>query len=232
MVIRFLPLELMQGESGQVLLKGLLATLELTALAWLLAFAVGIVLAVIRTSGLKGADTVVGAYVAYHRNVPLLVQILFWYFGIATLLPMLVQKWLNVHGGGFFAGAIAIGLCMAAYVGEDLRSGIRAVSKGQLEAARAIGLTFVQSMRFVIVPQALRNVIPALVNETLLLFKNTSLLMAIGVGELTYASRQIETQTFRTFEIFAITTVCYLVISIFIMLGGRALERHYKVAGR
>jgi polar amino acid transport system permease protein len=232
MAIGFGSLDLLQGESGQVLFKGLLATLELTALAWLIAFAIGILLAVIRSSGLRWADGTVAVYVAYHRNVPLLVQILFWYFGIVTLLPMAAQRWLNGHGGGFVAGAIAIGLCMAAYVSEDLRSGIRAISRGQLEAARAIGLTFVQAMRFVVVPQALRNVIPALVNETLLLFKNTSLLMAIGVGELTYASRQLETQTFRTFEIFAITTVCYLAVSILIMLGGRFLERRYKIAGR
>ena len=121
---------------------------------------------------------------------------------------------------------------MAAYVSEDLRSAMRAISHGQFEAARAMGLSFLQTMRYVVIPQALRHATPSLVNEMLLLLKNTSLLMAIGVAELTYATRQIETQTFRTFEIFALATIAYLAISVCIMLTGHALERHFRVAGR
>jgi len=228
----FMPLQLLQGDSGTIFYNGIVLTLELTALAGCIAFSVGALLAVLRATGSKIASGFVVAYVAYHRNIPLLVQILFWYFGITGLLPGAVQSWLNQHGGGFLCGAVAIGLCMAAYVSEDLRSGMRAISSGQVEAARAMGLSFIQTMRYVVIPQAVRHAIPSLVNEMLLLLKNTSLLMAIGVAELTYATRQIETQTFRTFEIFALATICYLAISFCIMFSGRALERYFKVAGR
>ena len=109
---------------------------------------------------------------------------------------------------------------------------MRSVSSGQREAARSLGLTFFQTMRDIVIPQALRNAMPALVNSTLLIFKNTSLLMAIGVTEMTYASRMIEAQTFRTLEVFLIATAFYLMVSLVIMVGGHALERHYRIAGR
>jgi polar amino acid transport system permease protein len=232
MSTEFLFLQLLQNESGTILYQGIVSTLQLTLLAGCLAFSIGAILATIRAAGQPITVRFVAGYVAYHRNVPLLVQILFWYFGITALLPAPVQSWLNQHGGAFLSGAVAIGLCMAAYVSEDLRSGMRAISTGQLQAARALGLSFIQAMRYVIIPQALRHAIPSLVNEMLLLLKNTSLLMAIGVAELTYATRQIEGQTFRTFEIFAIATLCYLTMSFCIMFSGRALERHFKMARR
>ena len=232
MSTEFISLQLLQKESGTIFYMGIVSTLELTALAGCLAFAIGAILATIRASGRKMAVRFVAGYGAYHRNIPLLVQILFWYFGITDLLPAPAQSWLNQHGGAFLSGAVAIGLCMAAYVSEDLRSGMRAISTGQLQAARALGLSFIQAMRYVIIPQAVRHAIPSLVNEMLLLLKNTSLLMAIGVAELTYATRQIEAQTFKTFEIFACATLCYLMMSLCIMLSGRALERHFKMAQR
>ena len=169
---------------------------------------------------------------AYHRNVPLLVQVLFWYFGVTAVLPAAVQQWINAHGGGLVPGAVALGLCLGAYVSEDLRSGIRTVAHGQIEAARAIGLNFVQTMHCIVLPQALRAALPALVNDTLLLFKNTSLLMAIGVAELTYATRQIEGQTFRSFEIFAVSTLIYLGVSFVIMATGHLLEQRFQTARR
>jgi polar amino acid transport system permease protein len=228
----FHPLALLQGPHGIDLWAGLRLTLLATLAAWLLAYALGIVLAAIRSLPSKVAEKAVALYVAYHRNVPLLVQVLYWYFGVVTLLPDSLQRWLNGHGGGFYAGAVALGLCMAAYVSEDLRSGMRTVPHGHVEAARAIGLTFMQTMAYVVLPQALRAALPALVNNSLLLFKNTSLLMAIGVAELTYATRQIEGQTFRTFEVFTIATVVYLAISLVIMAVGHVLEERYRTQRR
>ncbi len=228
----FNPANLLQGENGTIIANGMIASVELTVLAWLVAFGVGLGLAVLRAMHTRAGTAFVAVYVAYHRNVPLLVQILFWYVGISGLLPGAMQQWLNGHGGGFFSGAIAIGLCLAAFVSEDLRSGMRSVSSGQREAARSLGLTFFQTMRDIVIPQALRNAMPALVNSTLLIFKNTSLLMAIGVTEMTYASRMIEAQTFRTLEVFLIATAFYLMVSLVIMVGGHALERHYRIAGR
>lgn len=232
MIGNFHPLALLAGPHGIDLWAGLRLTLFATLAAWLLAYALGMALAAVRSLPSKAADRAVAAYVAYHRNVPLLVQVLYWYFGVVTLLPDSLQRWMNDHGGGFYAGVAALGLCMAAYVSEDLRSGIRTVPNGHVEAARAIGLTFMQTMAHVVMPQALRAALPALVNNTLLLFKNTSLLMAIGVAELTYATRQIEGQTFKTFEVFSMATVLYLAISLVIMLAGNLLEQRYRTQRR
>ena len=227
----FHPLGLLQGPQAFDIWAGLRLTFVVTATAWVVAFGLGTLLATVRSLPSKVADRAVAAYVAYHRNVPLLVQVLYWYFGVVTLLPDGLQRWMSDHGGGIYAGVLALGLCMAAYVSEDLRSGIRTVAKGQVEAARAMGLTFTQTMVHVVLPQALRAALPALVNNTLLLFKNSSLLMAVGVAELTYATRQIEGQTFRTFEVFSVATVLYLTISLVIMLGGQRLEHAIKCGG-
>ena len=134
--------------------------------SWLLAMALAIVLLTIRLTPSVIAQRCVAAYVSYHRNVPTLVQLMLWYFGISNLLPDAVQECLSDHDGEAIFAVIALGLCQAAFFSEDMRSGLRAVSAGQAEAARALGHSYVGSMRYVILPQAIRNAIPALVNHT------------------------------------------------------------------
>ncbi|WP_286898796.1 amino acid ABC transporter permease [Achromobacter sp. UBA2119] len=220
-----------QGEYPDWLLRGLITTLALAGLSWILAFFVGSLLAVIRLTGSPVANGLVATYVAFHRNVPMLVHIMFWYFGVPALLPFAVTDWLNSHGSEFTLSCIAIGLVMSAYVCEDLRSAVRGIPAGQVEAARALGLSFLKTMRKVVLPQAFRIAIPPLLNQTLLLLKNTSLAMAIGVTELTAAAREIENNTFRTFEAYAVVTVIYLVLSFLIMGGGAMLQRRYRPLG-
>jgi polar amino acid transport system permease protein len=200
--------------------------------SWLLAMTLAMLLLTIRLTPSVIAQRCVAAYVSYHRNVPTLVQLMLWYFGISNLLPDAVQEWLADHDGEAIFAVIALGLCQAAFFSEDMRSGLRAVSPGQAEAARALGHSYVGSMRYVILPQAIRNAIPALVNHTVSLFKNSSLAMAIGVAELTHAMREVESRSFRTFEVYAIGTVLYLVTSLLIMALGAALARRYRVAVR
>ena len=161
-----------QGEYPAWLLRGFITTLALAGFAWLLAFLVGSLLAVIRLTGSPVANAVIALYVAFHRNVPMLVHILFWYFGVPALLPQAATDWLNSHGSEFILSCIAIGLVMSAYVCEDLRSAIRAIPPGQVEAARALGLGFLRTMRCIVLPQAFRIAIPPLLNQTLLLVKN------------------------------------------------------------
>jgi polar amino acid transport system permease protein len=161
----------------------------------------------------------------------MLVQILFWYFGISNVLPQGLQDLLNQYNGQFVFAVIAIGLCSAAYLSEDIRSGLRAIPYGQYEASRALGLNFVSGLRYVVLPQALRNAIPPMVNHAVLLFKNTSLAMAIGAAELTYVTRQIENETFLSFESYFVATVVYLTISLVIMLAGAKLATHYRIPG-
>jgi polar amino acid transport system permease protein len=223
---------LLRGEYPQLVAKGLATMLELTAAAWLLALVVGTLLALVRMAPNRAAQGFVAAYVEYHQNVPMLVQIFLWYFGIPTLLPMEWQQWINKHASEFFFAFIAIGLAMGAYVSEGLRGGIRSIPASQLEAARALGLTYLQSFRLVVLPQAVRIAMPTLVNYTVLLFKNTSLAMAVGVAELTYVTREIESQSFRTVEVYLLATMVYLGISLLIMACGSLVERRLRIPAR
>ncbi|MDQ8030543.1 ABC transporter permease [Bordetella genomosp. 1] len=220
-----------QGEYTDWLIRGLCTTLALAVIAWIMAFAIGSLLAVIRLTGSPVANAVVALYVAFHRNVPMLVHIMFWYFGVPALLPQGITDWLNQHGSEFIMSCIAIGLVMSAYICEDLRSAVRGIPAGQVEAARALGLSFMQTMRKVVLPQAFRIAIPPLLNQTLLLVKNTSLAMAVGVIELTAVGREIDNTTFRTFEAYAVVTVIYLLLSGVIMAAGIVLQRRYRPLG-
>ncbi|AXL48708.1 amino acid ABC transporter permease [Paraburkholderia caffeinilytica] len=221
----------LRGDYGALFLHGVELTLAMAALAWMLSLVVGILLSLIRLTNNRLATTFVSVFVAYHRNVPMLVQILFWYFGISNILPDSVQALLNHYNGQFIFAVVAIGLCSAAYLSEDIRSGLRAIPYGQYEASRALGLNFLNGMRFVVLPQALRNAIPPMVNHAVLLFKNTSLAMAIGAAELTYVTRQIENETFLSFESYFVATAVYLGLSLVIMLGGAKIAMHYRIPG-
>ena len=223
---------LTRPEYLDMILEGLLLMFELTLLAWVLAMVVGIVLAVIRMTHSRLAQGLVAAYVEYHQNVPMLVQIFLWYFGVATLLPAPWQQWLNTHHSEFVFAFIAVGLAMAAYMSEDLGGGIRSIPKSQMEAARALGLSYLKASQLVVLPQAIRIAMPTLVSHTVLLFKNTSLAMTIGVAELTYATREIESQSFRTVEVYLFATAAYLVISLLIMAVGELLERRLRIQTR
>ncbi len=209
--------------------NGVRWTLEIFAGSWLFGMALASLLLVARLTGAAG-ERFVGFYVSYHRNVPTLVQLMLWYFGISALLPNDWQEWLADHDSEAVFAVIALSLCQAAYFSEDLRSGLRGVAPGQAEAARALGHSFVGSMRYVILPQAVRNAVPALVNHTVSLFKNTSLAMAIGVAELTHVVREVDSRSFRTFEVYAVGTALYLVFSLLLTALGAALSRRYRLA--
>jgi polar amino acid transport system permease protein len=223
---------LLRDEYPQWILKGVVTMFELTALAWLLAMVVGIVLATIRMSNSRVGQGAVAAYVEYHQNVPMLVQIFLWYFGIPALMAAGLQQWFNAHNSEFLFAIIAVGLCMGAYMSEDIRGGIRSIPKSQLEASRALGLSYLQAARLVVLPQALRIALPTLINHSVLLFKNTSLAMTIGVAELTYVTREIESQSFRTVEVYLFATMVYLGISLLIMAAGARLESRYRIKTR
>jgi len=214
------------------LLRGLQFTLVLTVSSWLIAITVGALLAILREGRGRWVGWAVAGFVSYQRNIPALAHLLMWYFGVPALLPLAAQSWINAHNGEVILASIAMGLGVGAYFCEDIRSGFRSIPQGQHEASRAIGLSYLQSMRYVILPQSLRVALPPLVNHTVMLFKGTSLAMAIGVAELTYVVREIENQTFRTFESYLIATVAYLVISLSLMGLGALIARHYRIPGR
>ena len=214
------------------MLGGLATTVQLFLITWVMAFTVALTLVVIRSTEVRAARWFVDAYVEYHRNVPLLVHVLFWYFGMPELLPESLRMWLYQHNAEMSLAAIALSLGAAAYIAEDIRSGLRAIPATQFEAARAMGATYLQCMRSVVIPQALRHSVPALIGRALLLFKNTSVTMAIGVAELTYQTREIENDTYRTFATFGVATILYLMGSFLIMFIGSRVQAHYAIGGK
>lgn len=227
-------MELLTVDQVQQLLWGLRTTILLFAVSWIMAFSLALVLVVVRATEYLPCRWFVNLFVAYHRNVPLLVQVMFWYFGMPELLPESIRFWLYDHNAEFCFAAIALALGNSAYLAEDIRSGLRAIPVSQFEAAKALGCGYLQSMRYIIVPQALRISLPPLVSRALLLFKNTSIAMAVGVAELTYRTREIENMTFKTFTVFGIATVLYLLGTLTLMAIGSWLERRsslHRTAG-
>jgi polar amino acid transport system permease protein len=144
------------------------------------------------------------------------VQIFFWYFGSYKILPMVVNDWLNSMNFEFAAAVIALTIYTSAFIAEDIRSGVRSIPKEQMEAARSSGFSYLKSMYYIILPQAVRLTIPPLINQFLNLMKNSSLAMTIGVAELTYQARQVESYTFKGFEAFTAATLVYLGLSLLI----------------
>jgi polar amino acid transport system permease protein len=219
------------GQSGQWLLQGLVTTLQLSALAWVLAVALGILAGALRTvpwSPLRWGATF---YVEFFRNVPLLVWMFFWYFGVPPLLPRGAQDWLYDHGAEFWAGTIALGVYHGARMSEVIRSGIGAIPRTQFEASLAMGLTTFQAYRLVILPVALRLIVPPGTSESLNLLKNSSVALTISMAELTFQTRQIETYTARAIEALTAGTLIYLVLCLSIAAIMARVERHYAIPG-
>ncbi|CAE6838751.1 MULTISPECIES: amino acid ABC transporter permease [Paraburkholderia] len=222
----------LQGQYLHWFLLGMTCSLLLFALSWVIGFLLSLVVAAVRSSGVRFVEAAAAAFVGYHRNVPELVQLFVWYFGVPQLLPATWQQLINNTGNSeFIFAAVALSLNAAAYMSEDLRSGIRSLPSAQLEAARALGLSYVSSMRKVILPQALKVAVPPLISQSLGLFKSTSLAMAIGVAEMTYASQQVENASFRTFEAFAVASIFYWAVSFVIMGLGNVWSKRLNTDG-
>ena len=222
---------LWSGQSGHWLLQGLVTTLELSALAWLLAVVLGITSGALRTVPLLPLRAAATFYVEFFRNVPLLVWMFFWYFGVPPLLPRPVQDWLFGHGLEFWAGMFALGVYHGARMSEVIRAGIQAIPRTQFEASVATGLTVFQAYRLVILPIALRLIVPPATNESLNLLKNSSVALTISVAELTFQTRQIETYTAKAIEALTAGTLIYLVLCLTIATIMSRVERHFAIPG-
>lgn len=219
------------GVYAEWLWQGLLITLQLALLACVLGFVLGLVVAIIRMSPVAPLRWLAQAYLEFIRNTPLVIQIFFWYFGAYTVLPEAVNDWLNQWPFEFVAAVIALTVYTAAFIAEDIRSGIRAVPREQMEAARSQGFSYLAAMRFVILPQAVRVTIPPLIGQFLNATKNSSLAMTIGVAELTYQARQIESVTFKGLEAFTAATLIYLLVSLTITYLVSSYELRYLRPG-
>ncbi|MCV2355691.1 amino acid ABC transporter permease [Paucibacter sp. B2R-40] len=220
---------LLHGQFYDWLLSGFLFSLQLTGLTLVLALPLATGVALLRLAPSRIAQALGFAYVEGIRSVPLLVHMLFWYFAAPEALPDGIKQWLYRGNVEATAAVIALTLYTAAYMGEDIRSGLRAVPRTQFEAARALGFSYLASMRLVVLPQALRITVPPLISQTLNLWKNTSIATVIGVAELMYQAQRVETASFRGFETFALVTAAYLSVSLLITALAWAFQQRYPV---
>ena len=213
------------GKYFEWLVSGLMLTLQISTVGIIFSFIIGLLIAVMRMSHFRPVRWFALAYLEFFRNTPLLVQIFFWYFGSYKILPVFVNDWLNSNNFEFAAAVIALTIYTSAFIAEDIRSGVLSIPKEQLEAARSAGFSYLAAMQYIILPQAVRITVPPLVNQFLNLAKNSSLAMTIGVAELTYQARQVESYSFKGFEAFTAATLVYLVLSIIIT----ALVHQYNI---
>ncbi len=226
------------------LLQGFGVTLVLSAAVCAAGSTLGITVACLRAVGGGPFRALMAGYVGIIRNTPLLVQLFVWYFGVAAVLPPGLTAWLNTsHNVAIgpavlpwpayetVAGFIGLTLYAAAYIAEECRAGLNAVRPGQIAAALALGLTPIQAFRHIALPQALRIAWLPMVGQYLATIKNTSLTMTIGLAELSYASRQVETETFLAFQAFAIATLLYVLAVSGVEAAGHALARRRVQVG-
>jgi polar amino acid transport system permease protein len=217
-------------------LDGLVVTIELTILAMAIGIALGVVLAVMRLSAnplLSGASFV---YVWFFRATPVLVQILLW-GNIAALYPRidigipLGPSFTSLDSNSvitvFWAGVLALGLNEAAYMAEIVRAGIISVDEGQTEAAQSLGMTRLQTMRRIVLPQAMRVIVPPTGNETISMLKTTSLVSVIAVSELLYTVQQIYAVNYQTIPLLIVACIWYLVVTSVLMVGQYYVERYF-----
>jgi polar amino acid transport system permease protein len=222
----FDPGLLLSGEYHDWLVRGLVLSLEIAGITWVFAVPLAIVVALLRLAPVAVLRAAGAIYVESIRNVPLLAHLLFWYFGAPELLPDALKERLYAGNVEAASAVVALTLYTAAYMAEDIRSGIRAIPVVQFEAARALGFGFLASMRRVILPQALRVTVPPLISQTLNLWKDTSIATVIGVGELMYQAAKVESASFRSAEAFAFATAAYLTVSL--AITGLAAWYHHR----
>jgi polar amino acid transport system permease protein len=212
------------GENLPYLIIGARTTLAITAVATVIAVVLGLVLALCRLSGRRLLSWPAYAYIEFFRTTPPLIQIVWFYF----VVPVLIGYELN----SFQAASFALGLNVAAFLGEIFRAGIQGVDATQRDAAQVLGLGRIDAYRFVILPQALRIVLPPATTTVMLLLKATALASAIGTMELTRVGQLISIETFRPFEVLTAVALVYFVINYPIALAARYLERRLAISER
>lgn len=218
----------------QWLASGFDWTLALAILGWGIAFAIGVTVGIGRTVSHFWVAALARLYVEVFRNIPVLVQMFFWYFVLPELLPTAAGDWIKQippPWGSFFPALICLGLYTAARIAEQVRAGIEALPRGQSEAAAALGLRPGLTYRLVLVPQALRLILPSLTSEVMGIYKNTSVTLTIGVLELTAQARQISESTFQTFTAFAVATLIYLALALIAYRLMMAVEHSVHIPG-
>lgn len=214
------------------LLVGLKWTLATAVLAWIMALALGTIIGTLRTTQKPWVVRLANSYVEIFRNIPLLVQMFLWYFVMPELVPAALGDWLkSLPNASFVTAFLALGFFTSSRVAVQVSTGINALPRGQRMAGAALGLTPVQTYRYVLLPMAFRIIIPALTNEFAAIIKNSSVALTIGLVELTAATYSMREFTFQTFESLTGATIIYIIISVIALLLARFLEKVTAVPG-
>ena len=209
--------------------QAIVITIELSIISLVAATIIGIIVGLVNTSKSKSVimkilKAIANLYIYIIRGTPMLVQILIIYFGLGQMLRPTGFRWLNI-GGTFTAGTVALSLNAGAYMAEIVRGGIEAVDKGQIEAARSLGLTYGKTMKKIVLPQALRTMLPSIINQFIISIKDTSLLSVIGLTELTNVGKTIAaTQSAHMMVIYCFMA-CYLFICTVLAQVSKVVEK-------
>ena len=213
-------------EFPELYFTGLWLTIQISIFGLIGAIVIGTLVALFRVSPLPPLRWIGAGYVEFFRNTPLVVQLFFYFLG----LPLLGFRFsTDTFESIFRAASVGMALYHGAYVAEVVRGGLLGVDRGQIEAARSLGLSYTQMLRYVQLPQTFRAVIPPLGNIGIALVKNTSLASTIGVADLLFAAEIVESRTFRAEEAFIATTILYLLLTIPLGIAVNALEKRLLV---
>ena len=217
----------------QWLLAGLGWTVATSLCAWIIALLLGGGIGVLRTLPQRGLGLLGDTYVEIFRNIPLIVQMFLWFFVFPELLPTTWGDWVKQEMPlpEFTTAVISLAFFTSARIAEQVKAGILALPKGQKAAGLAIGLTLSQVYRFVLLPEALRVIMPPLTSEFMNIFKNSSVALTIGMLELTAVAKQMNEYTFQGFEIFTVVTILYIGIALIANRGMAWIEDRLKLPG-
>ena len=204
------------------LVSGVNYTLVVTISALVLGVVLGLPLGMARLSRRRYLLAPTVAYIEVFRNTPALVQLIWIYY----CLPILA----GINMTAIVSCSVALGLNAAAYIAEIFRAGIQSIDKGQVDAARSLGMSYFQAMRKVVLPQAFRRMIPAFVNETVSLIKYSSLVSVLGVADLTYQAQALSTTTYRPIEVFTFVAILYFLLCTLLSFFARRLELRLAVS--
>ncbi|SMC35348.1 amino acid ABC transporter permease [Sporomusa malonica] len=204
------------------LLEGTAVTLQMFFSTIVLSLPLGLLLALARISRFKALSGAVGVYIWLFRGTPLMLQLLFIYFG----LPFL--PYIGIRLPDFPAALLAFVLNYAAYFAEIFRAGIQSIDRGQYEGAKVLGMTYVQTMRRIVLPQVIKRVLPPVSNETITLVKDTSLIYVLAMNDLLRTTRAIVQRDFNTTP-FIVAAVFYLIMTLVLTWGFQKLEKKYAV---
>jgi glutamate/aspartate transport system permease protein len=215
------------------MITGLGWTVAVSITAWVIALAIGSIVGTIRTTPNKWLVRLGDAYVELFRNIPLLVQLILWFFVVPELLPRDLSMWVkqDMPAKEFFTAAVGLGLFTSARIAEQVRAGIQSLSRGQRFAGLALGFTEAQTYRYVLLPMGFRIIIPPLTSEFMNVFKNSSVAFAIGVADLTFQARQMVEDSAQVFETLIVVTVLYFVCAFIANRIMALIERRVRVPG-